>query len=125
MILKTEAENFLGKRVQFLVYTNEQGTMECRKGILAEIGEAGAVIERGRFRTLTNLERIFPEDKAVPETVDRECLRKLEEEIIGQYVEQMHDMESIIRFPLIYDLNERLPGEAYKRAAEKLTGIKL
>lgn len=124
MILKQDAEKYIGKKVKFLVNgMHTPHAKDCIKGIVKSIEPSGrmvAHIERGGIVFWSDLEDIFPADADIPDVVSEQEEENIKEDIVRQYMATMDTMEALLRFPLLYSMDKELPREAYVRRMKEV-----
>lgn len=124
MILKREAKNLLGKKVKFLIRgLYGPDTFSCFTGTLQNVKNNAAVIVYRGCHHWAELDDIFTIEDKIPDLVGPEEKKSIDEIVIRKYAEEMTNMKSLFEFPLLYNLRNDKPREAYKRRVKELAGI--
>lgn len=126
MILKREAKDLLGKKVRFLTRgLHTPDDLDCCTGILQEVTNNVAIIKRGSCVYWSRFDDVFTMDEKIPDVVGREEQKAIDEMVIRKYMGEMTDMESLFEFPLLYNLKNDKPREAYRRRVKELADVDL
>lgn len=126
MILKREIKDLLGKKVKFLIRgLYGPDTFSCFTGTLQDVKHSAAVIVYRGCHHWCELDDIFTMDEKIPDLIGPEEKKSVDEMVIQKYMGEMTDMESLFEFPLLYNLRNDKPKEAYRRRVKELAGVDL
>lgn len=128
MILKKEVKELLGREVKFLTRgMQSEGRMECATGTLMCVNAHTATIStKDCSKYFVGLEDIYLAEEDIPAVLTEKELKELYEKNVQKYMGEMTDMESLLKFPLYYNVQKSAEAwDAYKRGIKAVAGINI